>query len=167
MYPQLLFFAPFAIKKENSMHIREYQEWLREWDAARGWDKLLPSHVMLHAMEELGEVSKLVQMVEGYREPNPANLDAVRDLLALELSDLQVMLFKIAILCDIDMEDALRKGMAKADARFPDIDASRRQSAEAWERFRAYLTSAGLPTLPDLDTESRRDGDTERSLNRG
>lgn len=129
------------------MHIRDYQEWMREWDAVRGWDKLLPSHVMLHAMEELGEVSKLVQMVEGYREPNPANLDAVRELLALELSDLQVMLFKIAILCNIDMEDALRKGMAKADARFPDVAASREEVDATWARFRAYLASADLPPL--------------------
>ena len=127
------------------MHIREYQEWMREWDAVRGWDKLLPSHVMLHAMEELGEVSKLVQMVEGYREPKPADLEAVRELLALELSDLQVMLFKIAILCKIDMEDALQKGMAKADARFPDVDASQQQVAETWARFRAYLSAANLP----------------------
>jgi hypothetical protein len=66
-------------------------------------------------------------------------------LLALELSDLQVMLFKIAILCNIDMEDAMRKGMAKADARFPDVDGSRQQVAETWARFRAYLTSANLP----------------------
>jgi len=102
------------------MHIREYQNWLEEWDKARMWDRVLVSHTLLHAVEELGEVSKLVQMLEGYRPLDPPAEDAVRDLLALELSDLQVMLFKVAYQCGIDMEDALRQGQAKADARFPD-----------------------------------------------
>ncbi|MBX3054190.1 MAG: hypothetical protein KF753_22145 [Caldilineaceae bacterium] len=102
------------------MRIRDYQNWVKEWDKARTWDRVLVSHTLLHALEELGEVSKLVQMLEGYRPLDPPNEDAVRDLLALELSDLQVMLFKIAYQCGIDMEDALRRGQAKADARFPD-----------------------------------------------
>ncbi|MCB0071711.1 MAG: hypothetical protein KDE20_09650, partial [Caldilineaceae bacterium] len=48
------------------------------------------------------------------------DLDQVRADLALELSDLQVMLFKIAYLCGIDMEEAMVRGQHKADARFPD-----------------------------------------------
>jgi len=88
------------------MHIREYQQWLEEWDRARTWDRVLPSHKLLHALEELGEVSKLVQMLEGYREPKPADLATIRAELALELSDLQVMIFKLAYLCGIDMEEA-------------------------------------------------------------
>lgn len=102
------------------MHIRDYQTWLEEWDRARTWDRVLVSHTLLHALEELGEVSKLVQMLEGYRPLKPADEQAVRELLALELSDLQVMLFKIAYQCGIDMEEAMRQGQAKADARFPD-----------------------------------------------
>ena len=102
------------------MHIRDYQTWLEEWDKARTWDRVLVSHVLLHAMEEMGEVSKLLQMLEGYRELDPPDEEAVRELLALELSDLQVMIFKVAYLSGIDMEDALRKGQSKADARFPD-----------------------------------------------
>ncbi len=102
------------------MHIRDYQNWLEEWDKARNWDRVLVSHTLLRALEELGEVSKLVQMLEGYRPLDPPDEEAVRDLLALELSDLQVMLFKIAYQCGIDMEDALGQGQAKADARFPD-----------------------------------------------
>ena len=102
------------------MQIREYQEWVEGWDKARTWDRVLLSHTLLHALEELGEVSKLVQMLDGYRPLNPPDEDAVRKLLALELSDLQVMLFKVAYQCGIDMEDALRQGQAKADARFPD-----------------------------------------------
>jgi NTP pyrophosphatase (non-canonical NTP hydrolase) len=126
------------------MHIREYQQWLQEWDEARGWQEVLLSHTLLHAVEELGEISKLVQMVEGYRAPNPADLDDVRDELALELSDLQVMLFKIAYLTGIDMEDAMQRGMHKADARFPDATSGPAEVDAYWERFLTYVRRAGL-----------------------
>ena len=126
------------------MHIHEYQRWLEEWDRARGWDAVLLSHTLLHATEELGEVSKLVQMLEGYRMPEPPQLDAVRDLLALELSDLQVIIFKRASLCGISMEDAMRRGMEKADQRFPDPSDGPAESEAAWSRFRTYLRASGL-----------------------
>ncbi|MFZ4849153.1 MAG: hypothetical protein ACOYL7_08500 [Caldilinea sp.] len=126
------------------MRIREYQEWLEQWDRARGWEQVTLSHTLLHAVEELGEVSKIVQMVEGYRSPNPAAAEQLRAELALELSDLQVMLFKIAYLCGIDMEDAMRRGQAKAEARFPDLDAGLADRAAYWERYQAYLCRAGL-----------------------
>lgn len=126
------------------MHIRDYQTWLEEWDRVRAWDKILPSHTLLHAMEELGEVSKLVQMLEGYREADPADQDAWRQELALELSDLQVMLFKLAYLCGIDMESAMQAGQAKADARFPDPAAGPAAQAAYRQRFRRYLDEADL-----------------------
>ncbi len=126
------------------MEIRDYQRWLEAWDKARTWNEVLLSHTLLHAMEELGEVSKLAQMVEGYRTPHPADMDAVRDLLALELSDLQVMLFKVAYLCGIDMESAMQRGMEKADARFPDAAAGQAETEAAWARFGAYLEAHGL-----------------------
>lgn len=129
------------------MHIREYQAWLREWDEARNWDRTLLSHTLLHAVEEMGEVSKLVQMVEGYRPPSPADPDAIRDLLALELSDLQVMLFKIAYLCEIDMEAAMQRGMSKADQRFPDPATGPADLNDSWRRFRDYCARAGLATF--------------------
>lgn len=126
------------------MRIREYQEWLEAWDRERTWDRVLPSHTLLHAMEELGEISKLVQMIEGYREPKPADLDEIRSELALELSDLQVMLFKIAYLCGIDMEEAMQRGQAKADARFPDPAAGPPDRSAYWARFRQYVADTGL-----------------------
>lgn len=126
------------------MHIREYQQWLEAWDRARGWEKVLPSHTVLHALEELGEISKLVQMVEGYRALSPADLDGVRAELALELSDLQVMIFKLAYLCGIDMEEAMTRGQQKADARFPDPTAGPAEQQAYWGRFQQYITDAGL-----------------------
>lgn len=126
------------------MQIREYQQWLEAWDKARTWDQVLPSHTLLHALEELGEISKLVQMIEGYRAPNPADMTALRADLALELSDLQVMIFKVAYLCGIDMQNAMQRGQAKADQRFPDPSTGPAESAAYWQRFRQYLADAGL-----------------------
>lgn len=98
------------------MHISEYQRWLEDWDKARGWDRVLPSHTLLHALEEMGEVARLVLMLEGYKAME--DVDATRSQLAEELSDLFVFLFKLAYQCDIDVETALRDGQRKADQRY-------------------------------------------------
>jgi NTP pyrophosphatase (non-canonical NTP hydrolase) len=131
------------------MHIRDYQSWLEEWDKVRTWDQVLLSHTLLHAVEEMGEISKLVQMLEGYRKLNPPDEEAVRDLLALELSDLQVMIFKIAYQCGIDMEDAMRRGQEKADARFPDPSSGPVEREEYWARFRRRVDEIDSPTQSD------------------
>lgn len=126
------------------MHIREYQQWLQDWDKARDFDRTLPSHTLLHAMEELGEISKLVQQIEGYRPDKNKDSTAIRDELALELSDLIVMIFKIAYLCDIDMEDALIRGQQKADERFPDAANGPQQRHAYWTRFQHYIATHQL-----------------------
>ncbi len=126
------------------MHIREYQDWLLKWDQARDWDRVLPSHTLLHAMEELGEVSRLVQVWEGYREIGSQTPEQTRDDLALELSDLQVMLFKIAYTCGIDMESAMIRGQAKADSRFPNSSEGYKDRADYWQRFRDYVAAHDL-----------------------
>ena len=126
------------------MHIREYQQWLEAWDKARTWDQVLASHTLLHAMEELGEVSKLVQIIEGYRAAGNLSSDQVRAELALELSDLQVMLFKIAYLCGIDMEEAMQRGQQKADLRFPDPSTGPQSQRAYWQRFQSYLDERNL-----------------------
>ncbi len=131
------------------MLIRDYQAWLRAWDQSRGWNHVLLSHTLLHALEELGEVSKLAQMVEGYRALPAEGIEGVRDQLALELSDLQVMLFKIACHCGIDMETAMRRGMEKANTRYPNPADGPAELDASWRRFAAYLDEHELRPLLD------------------
>lgn len=126
------------------MQIRDYQRWLEAWDKARDFDRVLPSHTLLHALEELGEISKLVQQIEGYRPNQYEDIEALRAELALELSDLQVMLFKVAYLCGVDMEDALIRGQEKADQRFPDPATGPPQRQLYWQTFQKYLHEHGL-----------------------
>jgi len=107
------------------MHIAEYQKWLKEWDRARGWDRVKPSHTLIHAFEEMGEVARLVLQWEGYKDVESP--DKLRAKLAEELSDVFVFLFKLAYQCGVDVEAALRAGQIKADERYADLD---RASAE-------------------------------------
>ena len=50
------------------MHMREYQTWLQAYDVARGWDQIAPSHTFMHLIEEVGEIAREVEVLEGYRE---------------------------------------------------------------------------------------------------
>jgi NTP pyrophosphatase (non-canonical NTP hydrolase) len=119
------------------MNIREYQQWLQMWDHARGWDQVSPAHTLVHALEEMGEVARLVLQWEGYKEPESAEVLHAR--LEEELSDLFIFLFKLAYQTGVDVEDALARGQAKADSRHADLDVA---SAEL-ERYRARQAEQG------------------------
>ncbi len=98
------------------MQIREYQSWLQGYDKIRGWDKIAPSHTFLHLIEEVGEIAREVEYVEGYREATDP--EAVSARLAEELADAVTFLFKLAYQCGVDLEEALRANMSKAEERF-------------------------------------------------
>jgi NTP pyrophosphatase (non-canonical NTP hydrolase) len=98
------------------MQIREYQSWLQAYDEARGWDKISPAHSFLHLVEEIGEIAREVEYLEGYRETK--GVDDARSRLAEELADAVTFLYKLAYQCGVDLEQALQANMAKAEARF-------------------------------------------------
>ncbi len=101
------------------MQIHDYQHWLEAWDRARGWDRVSPSHTLIHALEELGEVARLMLQWEGYKDAeSPEKLHAE---LEEELSDVFVFLFKLAYQTGVDVEAALARGQAKADGRYDDL----------------------------------------------
>ena len=105
------------------MDMQAYQQWLEAYDKTRGWDRVSPSHTLIHAMEELGEVSRLVLQWEGYKDAeSPEQLH--RDL-EEELSDVFVFLFKLAYQLGVDVEAALARGQAKAEGRYEDLTAAR------------------------------------------
>jgi NTP pyrophosphatase (non-canonical NTP hydrolase) len=104
------------------MEIREYQEWLAAWDRARGWDRVAVAHTLVHALEELGEVARLVLQWEGYKDAESA--EKLHTELEEELSDVFVFLFKLAYQTGVDVEAALARGQAKADGRYDDLAAA-------------------------------------------
>ena len=105
------------------MQIHEYQQWLEAWDKARGWDRVSPSHTLIHALEELGEVARLVLQWEGYKQAESA--EQLHAELEEELSDVFVFLFKLAYQLGVDVEAALARGQAKAEGRYDDLAEAR------------------------------------------
>ncbi len=101
------------------MQIHEYQQWLETWDKARGWDRVAPAHTLIHALEELGEVARLMLQWEGYKDAESP--EKLRADLEEELSDVFVFLFKLAYQTGVDVEAALVRGQAKADGRYDDV----------------------------------------------
>lgn len=101
------------------MQIRDYQQWLEAWDKARGWDRVSPSHTLIHALEELGEVARLILQWEGYKDAQ--STEKLHAELEEELSDVFVFLFKLAYQTGVDVEAALARGQAKAEGRYDDL----------------------------------------------
>ena len=99
------------------MEIAAYQRWLEEYDRLRGWDRVSPSQTLVHLMEELGEVARLVLHLEGYK-PGKGREDELKTELAEELGDAATFLFKIAYQFGIDMEAAMKGNMPKAEGRY-------------------------------------------------
>ncbi len=119
------------------MQIREYQHWLEAWDKARGWDRVSPSHTLIHALEELGEVARLLLQWEGYKDA--ASPERLRADLEEELSDVFVFLFKLAYQTGVDVEAALARGQAKADGRYDDLAEASEMLARYHARQRKFL----------------------------
>ncbi len=119
------------------MQIHDYQQWLEAWDKARGWDRVSPSHTLIHALEELGEVARLVLQSEGYKAAESA--EKLHAELEEELSDVFVFLFKLAYQTGVDVEAALARGQAKADGRHFDLEKAGAELARYHSRQRAAL----------------------------
>jgi NTP pyrophosphatase (non-canonical NTP hydrolase) len=129
------------------MHIREYQTWLQAYDEARGWDKISPSHSFLHLVEEIGEIAREVEYLEGYRDAEDDS--QVRGHLAEELADAATFIYKLAYQCGVDLEEALRANMSKAENRFS-VDFGRSDT----ERYLARQTE-NLARMRDGNTGER------------
>lgn len=73
------------------MALNEFQRQVADYDAKSGWTHDKPSHIVLHLIEELGEVSRHIIRHEGYKKE-----DFERDELASELTDVLYLTFKLA-----------------------------------------------------------------------
>lgn len=124
------------------MDIRDYQRWFEEYDRARGWDTVEPSHVLAHLVEEVGEIARHVLRLDGYRDPGDLAREEEIEALAMELNDAFIFLTKLAIYYDIEWADVLKEGQEKAEARY-DVDQGRaemeRYLAARKERFEELL----------------------------
>lgn len=117
------------------LSFREYQRWFEDYDRARGWDRIMPAHSLAHLVEEVGEIARLVLKLEGYRDLAEEERAQVVAELAMEINDAVVFLTQLAIAFGIDLEQAMRRGQVKAEAR-TSVEQGQRE-AERYRRRQA------------------------------
>jgi NTP pyrophosphatase (non-canonical NTP hydrolase) len=120
-------------EKAEAMEFLEYQRKLLALERERGWDRALPSHTFLHMGEELGEIGRVLQCLEGYRGTEQSH-EALCEELAGELADLAAFIFKLANQHGIDMDETMRRHLEKFIGRHQDIEEGHREMA----RYVAY-----------------------------
>lgn len=133
------------------MDMRAYQQWLEEFDRSRGWNTFQDAHVLIHILEELGEVAREVQHLEQYRTGRDP--ETARANLAVELADVVTMTVKLAALHTIDLDAALTQLQEKCEHRFA-VSAGQQETHRYWlaqkqlfaERAERYAAWAKLQT---------------------
>lgn len=122
----------------EELTFRGYQAWFDEYDRLRDWERILPAHQVVHLAEEVGEIARLVLRLDGYRDLPPEARARTIDELALEINDAIVFLTKIANTYGIDLDETMRRGQAKAEARYSP-EQGRRDKARYLDRQREML----------------------------
>ena len=101
----------------KSITIRDAQSRVRQFVEARGW-LTPPYEIMVHLMEELGEIARCILTLHNYGGQHTAKNDPNVELDA-ELGDALYLLLKLANEYDIDLGTAFCKKMEHNGIRFP------------------------------------------------
>ena len=96
------------------MQLNELQTSVDDWIKTHGVKYFAPLTNLGILMEEVGEVSRI--MVREYGEQSKKESDTDKNL-ADELADVLWVLTAIANQCDINLEDAVQKNIAKKTLR--------------------------------------------------
>jgi NTP pyrophosphatase (non-canonical NTP hydrolase) len=128
--PELSILAPR--RKEDQMHIAEFQQWVREVDDETQWNCLTTPQLLSHLTEEVGELARSINRILSYAEEKDEHLAN----LGHELMDVFWFLVKISNRFDLDLDAETRSFVQRAGNR----------SAETAEKYRDELI-AGLRSL--------------------
>ena len=113
------------MQEDKPITIQEAQADLRQFLDERGWypaDTEGRYYTMIHAMEELGELARIVTHMESRRaEVQTIRNEAVlqQDELMIELGDVLCHVLKLAEAYGVSTEDCFRRTMAKNRAKYP------------------------------------------------
>jgi NTP pyrophosphatase (non-canonical NTP hydrolase) len=80
-------------------NLSKLQEEVLAYDQKYGWEGDKESHIALHMTEELGEISRLILRLEGYKHEEYS-----KKALAEELIDLLYLTIKLGNTAGIDLE---------------------------------------------------------------
>jgi NTP pyrophosphatase (non-canonical NTP hydrolase) len=110
---------------EKPITIQAAQTDLRQFLDERGWypaDTEGRYYTMVHAMEELGELARIVTHIESRRSEVQVMRNAEvleRDELMIELGDVFCHVLKLAEAYGVSVEECFERTMAKNRAKYP------------------------------------------------
>ncbi|MEA3254768.1 MAG: hypothetical protein U9Q22_02920 [Candidatus Altiarchaeota archaeon] len=93
-------------------NLTKLQEEVREYDRRYGWDNDKESHIVIHMSEELGEISRRILRLEGYKTE-----EFSREELAWELVDLLYLTLKLANKFNLNMEEEWRASFERYEKK--------------------------------------------------
>ncbi|OYT32392.1 hypothetical protein DRJ22_04670 [Candidatus Woesearchaeota archaeon] len=96
-------------------NLRELQAYVKDFVDERNW-RTPASDILIHMVEELGEVARNVLKMKNYGGQHTSNSD---HNMHEELADVFYLLLKLANESDVDLAEAFSKKMEKNSRRFP------------------------------------------------
>ena len=117
------------------MDLRAYQQWVEEFDRARGWDLCPATDSLAHLVEELGEVTRCILVLHGYRPSTPAEREDWRNQLGEELADLVTFAVKLAYTYQLDLAGFLQENRIKCETRYGGLEQNSSQTQEYLQKL--------------------------------
>ena len=101
------------------MEIKEFQDKLKEFDIARGWEKdWNMKDLLLNLIEETGEVWSIVKWVDD-KEKQKELVKKDKEEISDFIGDSLFILLKLANQTEVDSEKALKKTFEEYEKRMP------------------------------------------------
>jgi NTP pyrophosphatase (non-canonical NTP hydrolase) len=95
--------------------IKEAQEFVKNFSEDRNWQRP-PTEVLIHLMEELGEVARNVLNMKNYGGKHDTN---AKENMEEELGDVLWLLLKLSNEVKIDLEKSFEKVIEKNSEKYP------------------------------------------------
>ncbi|MBI4176140.1 MAG: hypothetical protein HY518_02970 [Candidatus Aenigmarchaeota archaeon] len=101
------------------MDLSKIQKMKSEFDRERGWDKSRASNVLVHLLEELGEVGRFVNFEEKYKTREIGHEHGIsREELGREFAQSFMLFLQLANHYGIDLERAFADEIKIMEKRF-------------------------------------------------
>lgn len=117
------------------VHLSEIQRINRRFEEERGWDKFPSSLVLVHLVEEVGEVGRHLLYEEGYKIGGMGHAESPNSM-QREFAQCLSLLVQLANHEGVNLEEAFRSEIAIMGTRFP---------ADVWKKHLRTYRPRGAP----------------------
>ncbi len=101
------------------VNLNEIQKIKLEFDEKIKWDKFPASNVLVHLLEELGEIGRYINFEEGYKKENSGNNPNInKDELKREFAQVFTLFLQLANHYKIDLGEAFKAELEITKKRF-------------------------------------------------